>query len=203
MKKIRTILVVFAFISLSTIVNAQIHSTQFCTGVDNTNYGGGWFCNQSTFNFYDHSTGPIVKWVWLFHDADNYDTLLVYNTFTPVVTRTWSNPGYPRVSLATLDTFGTWVTLEVGIHLAFTSTGIDENNQNSKILLYPNPANDNIFIEVSGNEKENPVEILDLSGRLIFSLKIYNKQNIDISSLKNGIYFCRIGSNCKKFIVTH
>lgn len=282
MKTIKTLLVVLAFVSFSTKVNAQMHSTQFCTGIDSANYGGGWFCNQDTFNFYDHSTGPIVQWTWLFHGADNNDTILTYTTFTPMVTRVWSVPGYYRVSLTTIDTFGVSIKCDVGIHIAFAkidlhqadtlylpvgnsivlnatankygyfywsqnvtvvsagfndsihtvldtgiytvriggggcgatdkvvvlnpafTTGIKKNAEDS-FSLYPNPAKDDLNIIFARNEKEEIVQVFNITGQLIASLQVSGQQKINVSSFENGIYFCKVGSEntFRKFEVFH
>ncbi len=78
----------------------------------------------------------------------------------------------------------------------------DEINFNDMgFNLYPNPANDKIYI----SEKTfavNSIEIFDVNGKSIKS--VANDSSIDISNLPNGIYFIRIktdkGELKEKFI---
>lgn len=76
--------------------------------------------------------------------------------------------------------------------------GIEENTYNTEIVLYPNPAQETVFI--SKNEKDI-VRLYDLNGKLLIETK--NRQ-IDISSLSKGIYFVVLsnekGRSMKKLI---
>ena len=57
----------------------------------------------------------------------------------------------------------------------------------SEIKLYPNPAKDKLYLK--SNEQNLNVQILDITGRIVLSNTITGSDPIDISSLKNGIYF--------------
>ncbi|MEJ6734092.1 MAG: T9SS type A sorting domain-containing protein [Flavobacteriales bacterium] len=73
-----------------------------------------------------------------------------------------------------------------------TSTSINEN-KNTLFNVYPNPAYDMINIEFDSQfEKENAtISISNMLGKEVIALNniISNNTSIDISSLKNGIYF--------------
>lgn len=80
--------------------------------------------------------------------------------------------------------------------------------------MYPNPANNLIHLNAQfGNNSPTNfhIEILDLSGKIIYSEQVaYTDSEIKIetSSLKEGIYFCKITtpdkqSFNKKFIIKH
>jgi hypothetical protein len=58
-----------------------------------------------------------------------------------------------------------------------------------KISVHPNPANDKIFISNKTNEDFH-LEIFDLAGRVL--LQMQNKFEVDVTELKQGIYFYRI-----------
>ncbi len=78
----------------------------------------------------------------------------------------------------------------------------DIENADSKILIYPNPASDNITVEV--NQKAL-IEILNLQGQLIKSLESEETQTtINISDIEKGMYFIKIQTNnaftVKKFV---
>jgi hypothetical protein len=76
-------------------------------------------------------------------------------------------------------------------------TGIEnptDKQSDIQIMVSPNPANTEINISfgtlVSGEIK---IDILDMSGRCIYSRLIDNfNQNIDVSSLSQGIYYLRL-----------
>ena len=74
----------------------------------------------------------------------------------------------------------------------------DINEQVSQeISIYPNPAKENIFINIS--EKENfKVEIYSIEGKYISESKNSNK--ISIQNLAEGIYFARIISENKTYV---
>ena len=68
---------------------------------------------------------------------------------------------------------------------------------NSQPVLFPNPIKNNtIHINsVDFYKQETPIEIYDLTGKLLFS-KIYNSEsnqlNIDVSKIQNGMYLLKI-----------
>jgi hypothetical protein len=71
---------------------------------------------------------------------------------------------------------------------------INETNENErKILVYPNPTAATIIIEKENND-EHKVELIDAKGNIIMS-EVINSQ-IDLSNLNPGFYFIRI-YNCK------
>jgi len=59
-----------------------------------------------------------------------------------------------------------------------------------ELVFYPNPVRDYVTIEI-GNEHEGVyIEVFDMKGRLVKSLKRHdNYFNIDLSELENGIYW--------------
>ncbi|MCF8408479.1 MAG: T9SS type A sorting domain-containing protein [Crocinitomicaceae bacterium] len=71
------------------------------------------------------------------------------------------------------------------------SANIGEFN-NSEIKIYPNPTNDFVTIQVPKNFENNQVEILDLSGKILFSKTLSESALLDLSHLSAGTYFIRI-----------
>ena len=61
------------------------------------------------------------------------------------------------------------------------------NEETSTLLIYPNPATDNIYIS-NINEKSVVVKIYDVSGRLVLETKVSDKEHINISTLSKGMY---------------
>jgi hypothetical protein len=71
--------------------------------------------------------------------------------------------------------------------------------------LFPNPAENILSIAISNFQSETQIEILDLSGRLMFSGKLSSSNlSIDVSGLAQGMYLVRItnasGSLAQRFL---
>jgi len=80
---------------------------------------------------------------------------------------------------------------------------ISKTNDINELLLYPNPANNKLFININNEKKikTNRLQIFDLYGREIKNLKITgNKYCLNISGLNKGMYLIKIGDKVKRFI---
>jgi hypothetical protein len=82
------------------------------------------------------------------------------------------------------DGTGQYTTL-AACNTACVTTAINE--ETSGILIYPNPATNNIYIS---NIKERGViiKIYDISGRLVFEKTLSDKEDVNISTLSKGMY---------------
>ena len=84
---------------------------------------------------------------------------------------------------------------------------IKESELNNNITLFPNPASN--LIEINLNEIELPItlELFDFTGKKIAAHTINsNKENIDISNFKSGVYYLSFKTNKKgitKRIIKH
>jgi len=96
----------------------------------------------------------------------------------------------------TIHTFTALAVLEGG-----TTTGIADI-ESGKIVIYPNPAKNELRIESNGLEITK-LEIVDLSGKTIYQFNNLRNQ-INVSALSKGIYFVKIetekGVITQKFI---
>lgn len=85
--------------------------------------------------------------------------------------------------------------------VTFVSTvGIKENEKTKlNALLYPNPTNSHITIDLSENVKTAHIHLVDVSGRKITETELNNGYRIqlDISGLEKGIYFVEIRTDKK------
>jgi hypothetical protein len=72
-------------------------------------------------------------------------------------------------------------------------------SNNSKIIIYPNPAKDILNIDTDRPENVKSILIHNQIGRLVYESKIV-KPNIDISELHDGIYYITIISNQASFV---
>ncbi len=78
-----------------------------------------------------------------------------------------------------------------------TSGIVPNDNQNDIIRVYPNPAEDILFID--GLTNPAMVSIYDISGKLIM-IKQLTTDEIDISSLAKGMYFIKVISDKQSLV---
>ncbi|MEI6122054.1 MAG: T9SS type A sorting domain-containing protein [Bacteroidota bacterium] len=78
----------------------------------------------------------------------------------------------------------------------------DIATNNSSISIYPNPSNGNYTLAISAENQDatNYYSVYNLLGNLLFKKDLNNtldnyKQNIDLSSFPNGIYFIEVSLN--------
>jgi len=87
--------------------------------------------------------------------------------------------------------------------ICFLPLGISEVIGNSGMFIYPNPANDKLYIELDNTtDGSAKVEFYDLTGKLCYSTSINTTlklQTLNISSIKAGIYNLRITTTDKTF----
>ncbi len=77
-------------------------------------------------------------------------------------------------------------------------TGIDENSK-SDFTIYPNPANDVLILQANGLKSENiRVSLMNVLGEVVIEKAFVNisgtPSKIDVSKLREGVYFIRIES---------
>jgi uncharacterized delta-60 repeat protein len=70
------------------------------------------------------------------------------------------------------------------------------NNENFKIA--PNPTKDFLTISVNENQKIDEVSVIDCTAKIVYNQKT-NSNQINVSSLQNGIYFVKIVAKDKVF----
>jgi hypothetical protein len=57
--------------------------------------------------------------------------------------------------------------------------------------VYPNPANNNLFIEPDTESREYFIELINISGQVLKQKRKTGKTEIDISELPPGLYFLK------------
>jgi len=75
------------------------------------------------------------------------------------------------------------------------NVGINDQDQYNRkfFTVYPNPANDQITIELSKLERDPHLTIFNVNGRKVIERKIVeNETQIGISALQRGVYFVRL-----------
>jgi plastocyanin len=79
---------------------------------------------------------------------------------------------------------------------------ISNNISSSSFSIYPNPANDLIFIETETSELFT-MTIFNWSGQILMEYKINDNQTIDISDLSSGIYFYQIKNSDQTYVTAN
>lgn len=91
-----------------------------------------------------------------------------------------------------------------GIKPLVCLVGIEDEKIIQNMDIYPNPANNEIFVEFHNQFKEGDfVEIYDIRGRVLkqkFANSFDNKMSLDISQIPTGIYTVRVFAEGKIFI---
>ncbi|MCX6296350.1 MAG: peptidylprolyl isomerase [Bacteroidetes bacterium] len=78
-----------------------------------------------------------------------------------------------------------------------SGTGIDSYKEEDQVIVYPNPSNGQFVFE--NLEKENTIEIFDITGRSILKTLVKNTfYKIDLSNKAKGFYFYSITYQNKK-----
>jgi hypothetical protein len=168
--------------SLADSTASQLLATNLsnCDGIvrdGNGNYYVSSWGGQAVYKFNNtFSTAPLAVVTGLSNPADIYynltnDSLVVPNT-----------------SNNTLS-----------FHFMGTQTAVDEETI-TKLKVYPNPANDKLYIEQTENIEF--VEIQDISGRVVFRENNLNKSlvELDIAALNSGIYTLKIKSGGRVYV---
>ena len=78
------------------------------------------------------------------------------------------------------------------------NVSIDENNL-TKLNLYPNPAKNSINVDIS-NYHLNDYILIDLSGKVLSTGQFLNSLNLDLNSYKEGVYILKVENQQNKFV---
>lgn len=100
---------------------------------------------------------------------------------------TFSSPGYLSKTVEVSAEDGAKTVLDVQL---VKNTGIVGRTQG--ITVYPNPANDYIYIGNDGTDVKSTARFYDQTGRLLQEKGIESSTNIDISTFPAGVYLLEI-----------
>ena len=128
------------------------------------------------------------------------------SAFTPTTASDWRMDtvdltayvgGVVTVKFVNVNGYGNYVYLD---DINITSSVINdiEALNNTSVNLYPNPANNFIFID-GIDIKNTSIDIVDVTGKNI-KIGITNTNSIDISNLEKGVYFVVISNDNEKII---
>ena len=102
--------------------------------------------------------------------------------------------GFSYTGIMTLIWYLDDISIEQG------SVHVDEN-QDSLVKLYPNPAKD--VIHVKGLETNTEVKIYNALGALVNVVNVGSDEEIDVSELSGGLYLLHCGNATLRFVKTN
>jgi len=158
-------------------------------GLD-TCVGNNIIQGNGNYNLYMKATNPTCPVIYARYnvwDHTDADDIMLYDI--------WD--GNDSTGIITVD------------FMPFGYEGIPDYVTGSDLIIFPNPAKDKFTIQSSVFKVENAtLEILDTHGRKLINRHLpegTEEIEIDVSSLKSGVYFCRIitnkGNATKKLII--
>jgi hypothetical protein len=75
---------------------------------------------------------------------------------------------------------------------AYSDIKMIQLSADAEVVVYPNPARDNIFVSVPVSMGSADIILTDLSGKNIAQWNGVSQRTLDIDSFKPGIYIMRI-----------
>lgn len=156
-------------------------------------YDWYFFDNGTIVDGLDSNTGQLVNF------KDPYTTLQDIENSTQyglVCVVTFTN------SCKVLITYGAVPDLtQTSLVHAPTSSSAPQKHNSSKLLLYPNPTNNEIIVDLDVKKEEIiDAYIVDMNGKIIMSQKGFNLgHRLNINSLPNGQYIMCVKQGNKSF----
>jgi outer membrane protein assembly factor BamB len=145
-----------------------------------------------TVQFHDISVGinaEITNWEWDFENDGIIDSYEQNPEFTYDLPGSYSV--YLRVGNASLED----TIVKNDFVQVFSTTVIDEEN-NIKIIVYPNPAKQKLFIKLNSEiEKIDEIWLVDFNGRkqlIQTSVNLNNQMCVDVSHIISGFYILKL-----------
>ena len=86
---------------------------------------------------------------------------------------------------------------------AMSTQHINEDNETASISVYPNPANNVLFVETvhAPSLPDQTYRITNIMGQTLLQGSINAEiQQINIASLPAGLYFLSVGNTTQKFV---
>ncbi len=149
---------------------------------------------------YNQSTGTNLSYLWQFGDGNASN--LQYPSHT------YSAPGHYNVCLTVNNGVGCSNTycdssfyvfktegglmVQLNIKDPNAPTGINEPGKELAVIVYPNPATNQLTVGIGGLQAEH-VKIYSMDGRQVSEVKLPAHNTIDISALAKGVYIAEIG----------
>ena len=124
----------------------------------------------------------------------------------PRITPDQSAAGYALYRYYFYDVQGGGYVDSVDLSIGFV-LGVNQQKAAPAMVVMPNPADNHASVTINSDEA-TPLKVVDALGKTVLTETIYNgSKSLDVSDLKNGVYFILIESEGKmlnrKLIVRH
>jgi hypothetical protein len=104
----------------------------------------------------------------------------------------FAGPGNHTIYYSYTNPFGCTAIDSQTVYVKMCFTGIDEPNNGTGFMLYPNPASDEVTLHFSDTEPHD-ICIFDLSGQLLLEQKTTaTQERLSLTGLAGGCYFIRV-----------
>lgn len=178
---------------------SAIAKVEYLSGTfENLDWDNGGFSSDFSLQTSTDGTTWLAASGWTLSPAYEYGTLkvsnakFVFTSISPV-----SGLKGVRVSgKVNAPGSNSWnaSAKEIRVLAPSTSTAVKAEMQNDVMIVYPNPAYDQIFLNFGSKINNGIINIVDLQGRTLLSKSVSDIQiqTLEISSLKSGIYFLKV-----------
>lgn len=165
----------------------KVTDANSCVGADTINVSfvplpSGTFTEvagtNGSYTFTATGTGAI-NYKWNFGTGSN--TIISGNP----ATHTFASSGNYTVTLILENSCGD--TVQTQKQISVIKVGIEDATDTDNLIIYPNPANNTLFLNTISNPIET-VQIFDMIGKLVLEQNMRDTTSIDISKLANGMY---------------
>lgn len=187
----------------TTLVTCNVPTGLSTTGIASTSATLNWnpvSCDSFLVRYYKTNTPNTVYFKIVAPGAATATTItgLVSGTAYCWLIRTYCSNGQSGAYSVT-SSFTSMSPSPFGVEGESTS-GMNSLSERS-LMLYPNPANDNVIIEFSAIENgKSSLHVFNLMGQLVLSNILSGKEglnvmNLNTSSLGEGVYFFELENN--------
>lgn len=101
--------------------------------------------------------------------------------------------------IAFIQNIETKTVYAAGSSLLNSTTGVHEFMPEESLQIYPNPADNQLFLQTPMADPQSEARIFALSGQLVQTSKVHD-QRIDVSNLAPGMYVLRIQDHIGRFV---
>lgn len=88
-----------------------------------------------------------------------------------------------------LDSFQVGISPDaIAIDYRIKSTGISEEKQSPPFHIFPNPASENLYFNLPGNQELTALQVFDMKGELVYESKNQSGNTLNLKNLPRGLY---------------
>lgn len=136
---------------------------------------------ETPFGVYDNVFVFKITTPYMGTNLDNYYYYSHHNFFVPLA--------FTQIE---------YNTVTFNLFLDYVTSVNDGKEVREEILVYPNPAENQVFIQV---KKTSVIDIYSIDGTLVVSEVLYpGRTQVSLEALTSGMYFLKTGRTCVKFL---